>query len=183
MDIFIDFKSPAAYLALQPTLALAERLQVKINWHPCLTRQSGVPEPEPHEDKGTTHRRVRAMQRRLTFLHYARVQKITMNFRDDPGSTDLALATLERLEGDRTPFVISAFEAYWTSDQDLNDPDVLQSLPCAPPARSEVDPALDQAFERMQTHGVIDAPAYFIAGQLFIGREHLPWIERLINHG
>lgn len=183
MDIFVDFKSPAAYLALQPTLALAERLQVEINWHPCLTRQSGVPEPQLGEDKGTTHRRVRAMQRQRTFLHYAGVQKITMNFRDDPGSTDLALATLETLAADSTPFVIAAFKAYWTSNQDLNDPDVLRRLPCTPPTPSEVSSALDQAFERMQAHGVIDAPAYFVAGQLFIGREHLPWIERLIKDG
>lgn len=28
--------------------------------------------------------------------------------------------------------------------------------------------------------GIVEAPAYVIENQLFIGREHLPWIEEII---
>ena len=183
MDVFIDFKSPAAYLALGPTLALAKRLPVEINWHPCMSRPSIIPQAQANEDRGATHRRVRAIQRQKTFLHYAGVQQITMNFRKSPGNTDFALATLETLTGDRTPFVIDAFQAYWTSAQDLNDPHTVQQLAPKSPGSLDVSSALDRAFERSQTYGVIDAPAYVVAGQLFIGREHLPWIERLLTDG
>ena len=30
--------------------------------------------------------------------------------------------------------------------------------------------------------GVVDTPAYVIDGQVFIGREHLPWVRELLQN-
>lgn len=192
MDVFIDFKSPAAYLAFKPTLALADRLanahQVDetINWFPVPTKQGAIPKIQDDEDRGTTHRRVRAIARQNMHLHYAKVLNLPMQFRDTPGNTDLALAALETLSGDKERFIEAAFNAYWTSEADLSDPATVQALLTETECSADLtnpEAALDQAFNRSQTNGAIDAPAYVVRGQLFIGREHLPWIEAIVTDG
>ena len=77
MDIYIDFKSPAAFLAFKPTMAfLAAREQVapelkvpelKAQWHPfrVVTRQ--VPQQGTSESVAESHKRVRAESRRRIF--------------------------------------------------------------------------------------------------------------------
>ncbi len=186
MDVYIDFKSPAAYLAVKPTIELARQYQAAISWHPIKTRQPRIPAIQANEDRGATHRRVRAIAREKTFLHYASVQNLDMQFRDDPGSTDVALAALAGLDGNAERFVQLACAAYWTTDKDLDSRDVVQSL-----LRSagydldimslEVETMIKDTEERTGSIGAIDAPAYVVAGELFIGREHLPWITELLR--
>ncbi|NKB98184.1 MAG: hypothetical protein GKR90_06780 [Pseudomonadales bacterium] len=188
MDIYIDFKSPAAYLAINPTIELAQLCNVSLNWLPLRTRQTQIPGVQENEDRGATHRRVRAIARQNTFLHYASVQDLEMRFRSDPGNTDLALAALATLVGDTTEFVRRAFNAYWTTNKALGDRDVVQAL--LDDADSDLDvSALDVSAtiaaseELALAAGAIDAPAYIVANELFIGREHLPWIKELLSNG
>ena len=95
LRVYIDFKSPAAYLAFKPTLALAERKDLTLDWQPIRTRQQPVPAEAADEDRGTTHRRVRAQARRDTHLFYAQVQGVPMRFPTGAfPETDLALACL-----------------------------------------------------------------------------------------
>ena len=151
MDVYIDFKSPAAYLATQPTRALAERIGEPINWLPVQTKQSAIPEEQASEDRGTTHRRVRAIARQNMHLHYANVLGLTMNFRNQPGNTDLALVALETLSGDRDAFVRAAFAAYWTTNADLSDSNVIDGLLSETNCQanlSEPETKLDAIFER-----------------------------------
>ena len=186
MDVYIDFKSPAAYLAFAPTLTLAERLGVRINWHPVQTKQSAIPQIQDDEDRGATHRRVRAIARQNMHLHYANVLNVPMHFREAPGNTDLALTALETLSGDKVQFIAAAFRAYWTTDIDLSDPQTVKALLKENECDADLsDPegTLERVFERAQSRGAIDAPAYIVKEQLFIGREHLPWIEALITDG
>ncbi len=184
LDIYIDFKSPAAYLALKPTLRLASKYGTEVNWLAVQTKQSPIPEAAPVEDRGTTHRRVRAIARQKMHLHYARLQSITMNFPPTPGNTDFALAMLHALEGDRTEFVQAAFASYWVDNQDLNNAEIVSSLAGSRHPAPDVQNSLATISAQVEAAGVIDAPAYVIASELFIGREHLPWIETLITpHG
>ena len=60
LDIFIDFKSPAAYLALKPTQALLQDLDMTARWRPFRVRERDVPQIAEHETIGDAHRRVRA---------------------------------------------------------------------------------------------------------------------------
>jgi 2-hydroxychromene-2-carboxylate isomerase len=40
--------------------------------------------------------------------------------------------------------------------------------------------ALAAAQDAAEEAGIVGAPAYVIADQIFVGREHLPWIEELV---
>ena len=190
MDLYIDFKCPAAYLALKPTLALCEELGVPVNWHAIRSYQSPLMQEKPDEEVGHRHRRVRASARRKTHMLYAEIQNLPLQFRNPPTNTDMALAALSLLNGsggDPLPFVAAAFDAYWTGDTDLNDATVVAKLSGAPAfsdddkkgeaARTRLETALGQAEE----NGIFTSPTYVVKGQIFVGREHLPWISELLQ--
>ncbi|MEM7099689.1 MAG: DsbA family protein [Pseudomonadota bacterium] len=186
ITVYVDFKSPAAYLAIQPTLSLARRTQTQLVWQPLQTKQTSIPKQLPNEDRGATHRRVRAIARRDTHLLYARHQKLAMNFPDTYAETDLALAAMESITSDRTTFVEAAFRSYWIEGADLNDPatvkDVLNSCgQTSVPEPSDVQHIVQHIQARAVEDGVIDAPGYVVGDQVFVGREHLPWIEEILT--
>ena len=187
IDLYIDFKSPASYLALKPTLALAEELGVDIDWRPYNTKQETVPTEKPNETKTETHIRIRAELRQKTHLHYATLQETPMTFREAPGKTDLALAALDALKGDPLPFIQSAFHAYWVDSADLNDMAVVKTL-LGSTGAGVSDENLTIALESLaarqhhaEENGIVDAPAYVVDGHIFIGREHLPWIRSILT--
>ena len=119
LDVYIDFKSPEAYLAFAPTLALQER-GIAVRWLPYNTVQRGIPELPEQATKGDIHRRIRAELRVSTHQLYAKLRKLPMHFRDQPGVTDKALAALAH-QPFNAKFVELAFDAYWNAQRDLDD--------------------------------------------------------------
>jgi len=188
MQLYIDFKCPAAYLALHPSLALSEQLGVPISWHAIRSYQSPLLLEKPNEEVSTRHRRVRELARHKTHQLYAEVQNITLNFRDPPTNTDMALAALCLLTAggqDPLPFIMAAFAAYWTGDSDLNDAHTVATFSGAPtfPDGGEDDARnrLEAALQKAEENGIFTSPTYIVNQQIFIGREHLPWISELLQ--
>ena len=91
LTVYVDFKSPEAYLALQPTLALAARHKIDLDWRPFRTVEREVPLLADKETVGESHRRVRAASQRALSIKYAKLQGIDLHFPPQVGSTDLAL--------------------------------------------------------------------------------------------
>ncbi len=190
LSIYIDFKNPASYLALNPTCALLRRLDIEARWLPFHTNEETVPERKAEETRGDSHRRVRALARRRTHLLYAQVQGLEMQFRTDPGSTEACLAALafltEGLSEDPARFIRAAFTAYWLQGADLDDPATVAALWAehVPGHKLELQQgraALARIREDAIAHKVFHAPTYLLGDQLFLGREHLPWIEKLLR--
>lgn len=184
LTVYLDFKSADAYLAMKPTLALAERLSMNIDWKPFRAIERDVPKLGPSETVGESHRRVRAESQRKLVIKYAAHQGIDLNYPDRPGNTDLALGVLAVLDGDPVPFIEASFEAYWTAHADLDDPAIVQALmaQCGIGLETDSDTlraTLEAAQRQAEEAGIVGTPAYVIADQIFVGREHLPWIEEL----
>ena len=208
IKLFIDFKSPASYLALGPTKLLEVEYPIHITWYPFQSRQRSLPIKQPNETRGESHIRVREEQRRQMHLHYARIQNLQMSFPQDFGSTDLALDALYQnftlTDAKPNKFLELAFAAYWQDHQDLNNPDVVQYLLEQSTMASQAEAVTISETETQTRHlqrqelatkeslhsaqeyalscGVIDAPTYLVNEQLFLGREHLPWIRQLASH-
>ena len=181
IDVYIDFKSAAAYLCLGPTMALAREYPVAIHWRPFITRQRTLPAAAPDETRGESHVRVREQARRATHQRYAEIQGLTLIFRDPPAPTDAALAALLAPLGNPAAYLQQAFDAYWSRGANLDDPEVVTSLLSASgnlsvDSRDYTD-ALADAQQQAVDSGIIDTPTYALDGELFIGREHLPWIR------
>ena len=194
MQLYIDFKCPAAYLALHPTLALGEQLGVPISWHPIRKYESRLLQEKPDEEVSTRHRRVRAVARQKTHQLYASVQNLPLQFRNPPTNTDMALAALCYLteRGDNPlPFIKAAFAAYWTGDTDLNDAREVIALlgATAITDRDEIGDGartrLEAALRKAEENGIFTSPTYVVqdvvSEQVFVGREHLPWIRELLQ--
>ena len=75
--------------------------------------------------------------------------------------------------------------AYRTDHDDLDDETVMapllstvqRSVPDSQSARAKLLSIRAEAEES----GIFESPSYIIADQLFVGREHLPWIGSLIE--
>ena len=187
LTLYFDFKSPPSYLALKPTLALAERSDTRIDWQPFRSRERDLPDNRTDDTVSIRHQRVRRAARRRMHRHYAALQGLEMRFRNGPDSADLALGALALIPGLGEDFVLAAFDAYWRGGVDLNAPADVQALldtrSCAhqPLDAAAARAALTRAQSEAEARGIVDAPAYLIDGQVFIGREHLPWIEELLH--
>jgi 2-hydroxychromene-2-carboxylate isomerase len=187
LTVTIDFKSPQSYLALGPTLELAQRRGLQLLWLPYETSQPTIAAERADETRGETHVRVRQQQRHSTCRKYAAVQGIAMRFPDAPGDTGCALAAMLYSQPDPTAFVQAAFRAYWEEGRDLADPLVISDL-----LRSggydahgyrfeDWQQALQESRREAEDGGIFDAPMLALDAQLFLGREQLPLIESLLD--
>ena len=186
LDIFIDFKSPAAYLALKPTRDLLQKEKLEARWRPFRVRERDVPQIAKHETVGDSHRRVRAQSRRNIFLHYAGVQGIEMNFPAERMPTDLALGALALIDGPQAAFVELCFAAYWRDNANLDDEAVVAQLIAHSGVilnddLSKARAALEASLDKAEEDGAVDTPGYLVKEQMFVGREHLPWVRQLIQ--
>ena len=183
LRVYIDFKSGPAYLAMMPTLALLQRKGVEAEWLPFDTRQPVIRPVRVEETRGETHIRVRQEQRQRTCLKYAAIKGIPMTYPAVPGSTLCALSALLHVREDPLVFAASAFAAYWRDNRDLDDPAVvLELLRDSGCDAAAFDPAgysgaLQANQREAEELGVFDTPMYVLDGELFLGREQLPWIE------
>ena len=187
LTVYIDFKSPASYLAINPVLALVERHGIALAWKPFRTSEREAPTVTDNASVAQMHRKVRAVSRRVIQQKYAAHQGISLEFPEAVGNTDLALGALALTSGDPLPFINGAFAAYWTDHADLNAPTALAILMSETigedfvlDEKSCLD-ALESSQAEAEKLGVVDAPAFIIRDQLFIGREHLSWIDEIIR--
>lgn len=194
LSLAIDFKSPAAYLALGPTCALADGLGVEIDWQPFVVaprRKRAA--PDSSEDRGARHRRLRAEYQERDLARYAQARGLEL---EDPAreadSTPAALALLwlaEQAESLVRGFVRLVFERHFSGALELDDLAALSRALAeigAPAAgfesfaRGRGPAALEALRAELVEAGVFDVPAYRLGGELFIGRQHLPRLGELL---
>ena len=187
LKVYLDFKSPASYLALAPTQNLVAQTGIAVSWHPFSTIEGNLPKAKSNETVGESHRRVRAEARRATHIKYAAHQGIDLSFPEPRGETSLALGAMTLLGEDPTAFMQAAFETYWTEHANLDDVSVVNDLLATAgyaltiEDAAAVRAAMQIAQTEAEENGIVDAPAYLIDDQLFIGREHWPWINEIIQ--
>lgn len=185
LTIYIDFKSAASYLALGPTVALIEETGIAARWLPFPSRPFKIPKEQPDETVGDRHRRVRAIAQRDTYLHYADVQGLDMQFSQQAAGSNSALIAMAALQGDPLPFMRAAFQSYWTESANLDDASTVTQLLGRCGHQEPHWPAAQEAFEIVcqtaETRKIFETPTYLIGGQVFVGREHLPWIRSIIT--
>ena len=46
---------------------------------------------------------------------------------------------------------------------------------------SKAHAALEMALDDAEKEGAVDTPGYLVKEQMFVGREHLPWIRQLLQ--
>lgn len=188
IEFAFDFASTASLLALKPTLALVDDLGVAIEWRPFPTEAPrGVPQPKADETVAERHARVRAEYQAADFARYAKAQGLDV--RRDAVGVDSRLASLACLQargdGVARAFVEHVFREFWGGRLDIGEREALNAALAEVGGKPMSEDSLQakHAEERasLSERGVHSVPAYLVADQLFLGRQHLPMIRWLLG--
>ena len=200
--VYIDFKSPYAFIAKDPTYALADQLGIEIDWRPLTLdipsylgsarlgadgRSVVESNRTPQQWSGVRYayrdaRRYASLRgltlRGTTKIWDSSLAGIGMQWAKQHGSTSLR------------GYIDRVYERFWKRELDIEDPRVIEGVL----AEAGVDIAGFSAYrtgagrishETQQPQifeaGIFGVPSYVVAGELFFGREHLPMVRWLLT--
>ena len=181
---YIDFKSLDCFLAISPILKLAADCRTPVSWQPYRGKERALPTQVASESVTQTHHRVRRESERRLQQHYAELRGLNIDLSRGQIDTSAALGWLASVEGDTSLFVSRLFAAHWIDHADINDPTLLEELTthCGL-TRTQDTEDLDSIERGAEEKGLFDAPTFFIEGQMFMGRAHIPLMRQLLTDG
>jgi len=191
LSVCIDFTNPHAYLAIEPTRALEGRLGMVVDWLPVRVAPLARPTPAcADDDRGTRHRRIRALYVEQDLARYAQARGITLGdiYRDDDTTrASIGLLWLRRHAPARAgAYVARIFDLVWQQSVDVTQPTVIdaalaavggQTAGFAAYAAATGGAELSELQRGLVVAGIFNVPAYVVAGEVFYGRQHLPLVE------
>jgi len=201
LAVYIDLKSPYAFIAIEPTRAMAASLAVAIDWRPFTLDIPSYLGSARLDDRGRVASSDRSAQQwsgvRYAYRdarRYASLRGKTL--RGTVKIWDSSLAGIAMLwakaQGaavfDR--FVDDAYTRFWRRELDIEDLAVLESALAraradvagfrdfaAGPGREAHDALNRAAFDA----GIFGVPTYLVGDEMWFGREHLPRVAWLLG--
>ena len=188
IELAIDFSSADSYLAFNATQALANDLAVEFHVLPYRVELSRIEQVKDHDSVAVRHQQVRIRYREMNAARYAAVQNLPPLRKDPYEDTTLALKGL--VVANQAGFDIGIrfaemiFRRYWHESLAIEERNQI----CSCLQDCGVDKAdtrltasnLQSVREELEEKGVMSVPMYVVKGELFQGRQHLPWIRELI---
>ncbi len=195
LTVCIDFKNPHAWLAVPPTLALAQTLGIAVDWLPRIVAPIERPTPPgPDDDRGTLHRRYRAEYAVRDIERYAAVHGLTLrglHRRPDTTLASLGLLWVRRGGPEAAQrYMTALFTGHFEEALELEDPAALRAVveACGGDGAAfeaytagEGPTELDALQATLAERGVFTVPTYLVGGERFVGRAHLPLIREMLE--
>lgn len=199
IDLYIDYKSPYAYLAVEPSWDLERDFDISLNWLPYTLDipdyLGGAKVDEQGnviEDNRSPHQWRRVRYSYMDVRRYANLRGITV--RGTQKIWDSSLAGIGMLYAKQQSAVRAysdiVYERFWRRELDIEDPAVVEAVLQEAGAgtsgfrdyaegdgRAEHDRIRAEAEER----GVFGVPTYIIEDELYWGREHLALIRMRLD--
>lgn len=199
LTLYIDYKSPYAYLAKDPAYRLERETGVAIDWQPYILDIPAYLGSARVDAEGRVLEQDRnAHQWRRVKYSYMDVRReanrVGLVIRGTRKIWDSSLAGIGLLyakrHGDFRIYNDEVFERFWKHDLDIEDPaalgDVLKRAGAdaagfAAFARDEGPRSLKTVQDAAEARGVFGVPSFlFPDGDLYWGREHLPHIREIL---
>jgi 2-hydroxychromene-2-carboxylate isomerase len=202
VTVYIDYKSPYAYLAKDPACELARDFPIELDWLPYILDIPSYLGSARLDDSGRVveENRNAHQWRRVKYSYMdcrRQARKRGLVIRGTQKIWDSTLAGAGLLYAKRHGETVLrryndvVFERFWKRELDIEDPAVIAAVLAetgadtaeatdylAGEGRREVE-RVSRAAEEI---GVFGVPSFVIDGELFWGREHLPDIrERLAD--
>ncbi|MEM1402585.1 MAG: DsbA family protein [Pseudomonadota bacterium] len=195
--VYFDIKSPYAFVAYRPTLALEAELGLQFDWRPLtldIPSYLGSAQKKDGEVVASSGRNEK-MWRAIRYSYkdarrYAERQGLTLNGTEkiwDSSIANLAFYWVALNHRDRLPaFLHAVYPPFWRRELDIEDLAVVKGLLDSTGVNStgfeqfesgngrQVHDALQHSFHPAGIYGV---PTYVLEGQVFIGREHIPYLR------
>jgi 2-hydroxychromene-2-carboxylate isomerase len=199
--VYIDIKSPYAYLAKDPTYTIADELGIEVDWRPLTLDIPSYLGSARLDDKGKVVESKRTPQQWAGVRHAYRDAKRYASLKNIRllGTTkiwDSSLAgigmTWAKSHGPNVlrGYLDRTYERFWKRELDIEQLDVVTGVlrdAGAPVAgfadyatgagRREHDATQLAIFDA----GIFGVPSFIVDGELFWGREHLPMVRWLLG--
>ena len=199
--VYIDMKSPYAYLAIAPTREMAAEAGVEVDWRPFTLDIPSFLGSAKIDRSGKVTEQKRTTDQwsgvRYSYMDARRYANLTgKTIRGTVKIWDSSLAGIALLWAKRQGreildrFVDDAFARFWRRELDIEDRSVLEEVlrgvgaridGFAPfvegPGREEHDEINRAAFDA----GIFGVPTYLALDEMWFGREHLPRVQWLLG--
>jgi 2-hydroxychromene-2-carboxylate isomerase len=199
--VYIDYKSPYAYLAIAPTYALAEELGIEIDWRPfTLDIASYLGSAKlNHEGKVVEEQRSAGQWLRVKYAYrdvrrYGSMRGIIVRGTVKIWDTSLAGIAMLWAKAQRhavlRAYTSITYERFWKRELDVEDfaviEGVLEKAGATTAGFKEYAAGEGRALHDRIQHAAFDAgifgvPTYIIDREMFFGREHLPRIRWILT--
>lgn len=199
--VYLDVKSPYAFIAREPTLALAAELGVAVDWRPLTLDIPSYLGSAKLDDRGKVAQSERTPEQ-WTAVKYAYrdarryAALLGHTLRGTVKIWDTALAHIgfawAKAQGDAVlqGYLARIYPPFWRRELDVEDPAVITRLLTDAgadvtgfddyrrgPGRERHDREQAAIFEA----GIFGVPSYVVDGELLFGREHLPRVRWLLE--
>jgi len=197
LRVYIDFKSPYAFIAKDPTWALEEAFGIEIDWYPLTLNIGSYLGTAKTDDRGEVVENNRSQRQWAAVKYaymdarrYARLRGLWLaGTRKIWDSSIAAIGLLWVKQQDRAAlrrYMDIVFERFWKRELDIEDVEVVRSVLLEAGATvSGFDEYLNGEGRRYHAAlqdeildaGLFGVPTYVIDGEMYFGREHLPRVR------
>jgi 2-hydroxychromene-2-carboxylate isomerase len=200
--VYVDVKSPYAFVAIRPTLALEAELQMQFDWRPLtLDIPSYLGSARKRQGKVVASNRSAAAWRAVRYGYrdarrYAERQGYRLLGTEKIWDSSIAnigiLWVVQRDRGRLPAYFDAVYPAFWRRELDIENPDVVRD--CIRAVGVDAD-GFDawQAGEGRVVHddlqaqlhpaGIYGVPTYVFDNDILFGREHLPYVRWYLTGG
>ena len=198
--VYLDFKSPYAYLAKDPTRQLEQDYGIAIDWRPLTLNIPSYLGSARVNDAGKVVEENRTPRQWQGVRHaymdakrYARLKDIVLYGPKKIWDSSLAGMGMLWTRADRNVqqrYMDLVYERFWRRELDIEDAQVIAAAVAeaggddagylaylAGEGRQRYD-ALQAA---LHPAGIFGVPTYVTGGEIFFGREHLPMVRWLLG--
>jgi len=201
LAVYIDYKSPYAYLAKDLVHELERDFAVHIDWLPYTLDIPSALGSATVDDNGRVieEQRNAHQWRRVRYSYMdcrRQAQKRGLVIRGPRKIWDSTLALRGMMYAKREgPTVLrryhdTVFERFWKRELDIEDPGVISMVLAGTGANTTGLPTylagqgreeLENICRAAEAMGVFGVPTFVLSGELFWGREHLPDIREMLG--
>ncbi|MEQ8991391.1 MAG: DsbA family protein, partial [Pseudomonadales bacterium] len=192
--VYLDFKSPYAYLAWEPARQMARDLGIAVDWRPFVLDIPSYLGSARLDERGKVAAQRRSAEQwsgvKYAYFdcrRYANLRGLTVRGTVKIWNTDLAALGMlwARAQGDGVleAYVDAVYPPFWRRELDVEDPAEIARLLqaagaslqgfdafCRGPGQAANAALQQSAFEA----GIFGVPTFVVGGEVFFGREHLP---------
>lgn len=183
ITLAVDFTDPESYLALGPSIRMAQELKEQLEVVPFrITRRPTQKKTSTeHETVGERHARVRSNYQELNLRRYFERQGLSYRKIEETDSSAALEGLLKAGAAKKSiEYAITIFNRFWNNSIDLTSKSVdriLEELKIAEQPNQDLVLCREKLIER----GIFSTPMYVVADQVFMGRQHLPMIRWILT--
>jgi len=202
ITVYIDFKSPYAYLAKDPAYELADEFEVRLDWLPYVLDipsflgsarldESG----RVIEENRNPHQWRRVKYSYMDCRRQARKRGLVIRGTTKIWDTSTASAGMlwVKRQGETVlrRYLDMTFERLWNRELDIENPAVIETVLSEAGAdtagfagyiAADGPQEVARISREAEEKGVFGVPSFIIDDELFWGREHLPYIREMLSN-